>query len=234
MLNSVNQIFGPTIADLYARSETDLLSRMYRTLTKWIIALTLPIAAVIMIFSLPIMRIFGHDFEPGWIVLVIGTASQLVNAGVGSSGTLLYMTGRHRYLIRIQSLASLIIVILNVLLVPKWGIVGAVCTFAIANIITNICYLLTVRRVIGLFPYDSSYFRLLLPGAGMMGVLLVVRETPSHMWPAWLMLGTALLLAYLVFLGLALAFGLNADDKVIAQTIWVRIRSVIFKAEVNA
>jgi O-antigen/teichoic acid export membrane protein len=234
VLSSVNQIFGPTIADLYAREQHDLLSRMYHTLTKWIIGLTLPLAAVIMIFSLPIMRIFGHEFESGWIVLVIGTVGQLVNAGVGSSGTMLYMTGRHRYLIWIQAGVSLMIVVLNVLLVPRWGIVGAVCTAAIANVAVNTCYLITVRRVLGLFPYDTSYFRLLLPGVGMLSVLFVIRETFSAIWPAWATLGASLLLAYVIFLGLALVFGLNADDKLVAQMIWARIQSVIFRTEVNA
>jgi O-antigen/teichoic acid export membrane protein len=234
ILTSVNQIFAPTIADLYAREQHDLLSRMYHSLTKWIIGLTLPLAAVIMIFSLPIMRIFGHDFEPGWIVLVIGTVGQLMNAGVGSSGTVLYMTGRHKYLIRIQSTVSLLIVILNLILVPRWGIVGAICAFAIGNAAVNICYLLTVKRVLGLFPYDASYFRLLLPGAGMLFVLFVMRETSRAIWPTWIALGISLLLAYSVFLGLALAFGLNADDKLIAQMIKTRIRSVIFRTEVNA
>jgi len=234
VLSSVNQIFGPTIADLYAREQHDLLSRMYHTLTKWILGLTLPLAAVIMIFALPIMRIFGHDFEQGWIVLVIGTVGQLVNAGVGSSGTVLYMTGRHRYLIWIQAGISLMIVILNVLLVPSWGIVGAACTAAIANVAVNICYLITVRRVLGLFPYDTSYFRLLLPGAGMLFVLFVLRETISVIWPAWATLGVSLLLGYMIFLGLVLVFGLNADDRLVAKMIWARIQSVIFKTEVNA
>jgi len=234
VLSSVNQIFGPTIADLYAREQHDLLSRMYHTLTKWILGLTLPLAAVIMIFALPIMRIFGHDFEQGWIVLVIGTVGQLVNAGVGSSGTVLYMTGRHRYLIWIQAGISLMIVILNVLLVPSWGIIGAACTAAIANVTVNICYLITVRRVLGLFPYDTSYFRLLLPGAGMLFVLFVLRETISVIWPAWATLGVSLLLGYMIFLGLVLVFGLNADDKLVAQMIWARIQSVIFKTEVSA
>ncbi|HSS98211.1 MAG TPA: oligosaccharide flippase family protein [Terriglobales bacterium] len=234
VLSSVNQIFGPTVADLYAREQHDLLSRMYHTLTKWIIGLTLPLAAVIMIFALPIMQIFGHEFEPGWIVLVIGTVSQLANAGVGSSGTLLYMTGRHRYLIRIQAGVSFMIVILNLLLVPRWGIAGAAWAGAIANATVNICYLVTVRRVLGLFPYDASYFRLLLPGTGMLFVLLIMRGTLSIARPAWAMLGISLLLAYGVFVGLALVFGLNADDKLIAQMIRARIQSVIFKTEVNA
>ena len=233
VLNSVNQIFGPTIADLYAREQHDLLSRMYHTLTKWIFGLTLPLAAMIMIFSVPIMRVFGHDFEPGWIILVIGTIAQLVNAGVGSSGAMLYMTGRHRYLIRIQSGIALMIVILNLSLVPRWGIVGAALAYAAANVGVNICYLITVKRTLGLFPYDLSYFRLVLPSTGMVFVLFVVRTVASPVWPAWLTLGMAFVLAYLVFLGIVAAFGLNADDKLIAQMIRARIQGMFFRAEVN-
>jgi O-antigen/teichoic acid export membrane protein len=233
VLSSVNQIFGPTIADLFAQQQHDLLSRMYHTLTKWILGLTLPLAAMIMIFSQPIMKIFGHDFEPGWIVLVIGTIGQLANVGVGSSGTLLYMTGRHRNLIWIQSVVAVVIIVLNILLVPKWGIVGAICAATIANIIVNICYLLTVRRVMGLLPYDISYFRLVVPGTGMLCILFLMRGVFSIMWTPWLRLGTALALAYLVFVGLALAFGLNEDDKLIAKMIRARVQGVIFKAEVK-
>lgn len=233
VLNSVNQIFGPTIADLYAREQYGLLSRMYHTLTKWIFGLTLPLAGVIMIFSHPIMRIFGHDFEPGWIILVIGTIGQLGNAAVGSSGSMLFMTGRYRQLIWIQSGVALIIVILNVLLVPRWGIVGAVVASAIANVAVNVCYLIGVKRTLGLFPYDTSYFRLLLPGAGMVLVLFVVREVAGPVLPAWVTLGAAFALAYLVFLGIVAAFGLNADDKLIAQMIRARVQGMIFRAEVN-
>jgi O-antigen/teichoic acid export membrane protein len=233
VLTSVNQIFGPTIADLYARAQHDLLSRMYHTLTRWIFGLTLPLAAVIMIFSKSIMRIFGHDFEVGWIVLIIGTVGQLVNAGVGSSGTLLYMTGRHRYLIRIQSGIAVMIVILNLILVPKWGIVGAVCTATISNAIVNLCYLIAVRRLLGLFPYDTTYFRLLLPCVGMSVTLFAIKAVFSSLWPVWLTLGTALVLAYVIFLGFVLMFGLNSDDKLITQMIRARIQGMIFKAEVN-
>ena len=234
ILNSVNQIFGPIIADLYARAQHDLLSRMYQTLTKWILGLTLPLAAVIMIFSKPIMGIFGKDFEAGWIVLVIGTIGQLANSGVGSSGTMLYMTGRQRYLIWIQAAVALMIIVLSVWLVPRWGIVGAISVAALANVAANLCYLLVVRRTLNLVPYNSSYFRLVLPGAAMLIALFAVRETVGSVWPAWLTAGGALLVAYLVFSGIALAVGLNADDKLIAQAVWARVHGMISKTEVNA
>jgi O-antigen/teichoic acid export membrane protein len=127
---------------------------------------------------------------------------------------------------------AVMIIILNVLLVPRWGMLGAVGISALANAAVNICYLITVRRVLGLFPYDISYFRLLMPIIGMVCILFLIREAASVIWPAWLTLGMALALAYLVFLGLALVCGLNADDKLIAQMIWARVRGVIFKMEV--
>ncbi len=234
ILSSVNQIFGPIIADLYSRAQYDLLSRMYQTLTKWILGLTLPLAAGIMVFARPIMGIFGHDFEAGWIVLVIGTIGQLVNSAVGSSGTMLYMTGHQRYLIRIQAAMALMIIVLNILLVPRWGIVGAISVAALANVAANLGYLLVVRRTLHLVPYNSSYFRLLLPGVAMLLTLFVVRETVSSVWPAWLTAGAALLLAYLVFCGIVLAFGLDSDDRLIAQAIWGRVHGVISKTEENA
>ena len=59
-LKSVNQIFSPTIADLHTRGEHDLLARLFQTLTKWVLGLTLPLAMVVMVFSKPLMQTFGR------------------------------------------------------------------------------------------------------------------------------------------------------------------------------
>jgi O-antigen/teichoic acid export membrane protein len=234
ILSSVNQIFAPTIADIYARGQHDLLLRMFQTLTKWILGLSLPLAAVIVIFAVPIMRIFGKDFELGWPVLVIGAIGQLVNCGVGSSGTLLYMTGHQRYLIRIHAVAAALMVFLSVLLVPRWGIVGAGLAAALTTIAANLLYLGAARRALGLIPYNRSYLRLVLPSAGMLGALLVVWWTVGRVAPPWLTVAVALSLAYGLFIGLALLFGLDPDDRLVARAIWTRLRAATQNAEVIA
>jgi O-antigen/teichoic acid export membrane protein len=233
ILTSVNQIFGPIIADLYARGQTELLSRMYQTLTKWILILTLPLASAIMIFAKPIMGIFGKDFEMGWVVLVVGTVGQLVNVGVGSSGTILYMTGRHRYLVGIQVVIAFMIIVLNFSLVPKWGIVGAILVAALANILANLSYLLAVHRTLGLFPYNSSYYRLFLPVTAMLFLQLIIRGAFASVWPAWLVTGTALLTGYLVFAAILLILGFSEDDKVLVEAIFARAHRTISRTEVN-
>jgi O-antigen/teichoic acid export membrane protein len=234
ILQSVNQIFSPTIADLHARGEQELLGRMFQTLTKWIFGLTLPLAAVMMMFAPALMRIFGHDFEAGWPILVIGTLGQLVNCAVGSVGFLLLMSGHQKRLIRIQAVMAVAMIVLNVLLIPQWGIVGAALAAAITNAVANGWYLSEVRRSLRLSPYNRSYLRLALPLIGTLLVLILLRAAFSAFRPEWAAIGIGLGLAYLTFIGCALLFGLDADDQLIARAVWSRIRGVFPDAEASA
>lgn len=233
VLQSVNQIFSPTIADLYARGQVELLGRIFKTLTKWVLGLTLPLAAGIVIFAPALMRIFGHDFESGWTILVIGTLGQLINCGVGSVGYLLLMSGNQRHLIRIQAVMAVVMLVLSVVLIPRWGITGAAVAAAITNAITNIWYLAEVRRRLGLFPYSRSYWRLLLPLGGNLAVLLAVRAGLNTVRPEWMVVAAGLLLAYVAFIAVAMAVGLDGDDRMMARAAWSRVRGVFPNAGGN-
>ena len=229
ILQSVNQIFSPTIAELHARRERELLSRIFQTLTKWILGLTIPLASVMIIFAPGLMRIFGHEFEAGWPILVIGTAGQLVNCAVGSVGYLLLMSGEQKRLVRVQACMAVVMVVLSLLLIPRWGIIGAAAGAAITNAVSNFVYLWQVRRALGLSPYNRSYLRLLLPVTAAIGLLLSLRLGLSAVRPEWLVIGAGVTLAYLAFIGVALAFGLDADDRLIAEAVWSRLRGVYFR-----
>ncbi len=234
ILQSVNQIFSPTIADLYARGQIELLGRIYQTLTKWILGLTLPLAAGIIIFAPALMRIFGHDFEMGWPILIIGTLGQLINCGVGSVGYLLMMSGNQGRVVRIQAVMACVMVGLSALLIPRWGIAGAAVAAAVTNAATNIWYLREVRSRLGLFAYSRSYWRLVLPFVGNLGALLLIRTTLKAVRPEWAVIMAGLALAYLAFIGTAIVFGLDADDRLIAGAVWSKVRGAFQGAEGNA
>jgi hypothetical protein len=65
-------------------------------------------------------------------------------------------------------------------------------------------------------------------------VSLLLRREFSSVRPEWLIVGAGLVLGYLVFVGTALAFGLDADDQLIARAVWGRVREVFPKGEVGA
>ncbi len=217
-LQSVNQIFTSTIADLHARGERVLLGRLFQTLTKWIIGLTLPLALVMCVYSKPLMRLFGPAFEAGWIVLIIGTLGQLINAGVGPVGYLLLMSGHQRRLVRVQCFMAVFMVGVTVALVRPFGMIGVAVAAALTNAISNYLYLREVRAVLQFTPYNRGYLRIVFPSIASLAVVLLFRFLVS-VNPQWVSIGAALVVAYITFCGLSLFVGLDNDDRMIATAI---------------
>lgn len=226
ILQSVNQIFAPVIADLHAQAKKPVLQKLFQILTKWIVGLTFPLACVMIIFALPLMRIFGRSFEGGWPVLVIAAAGQLVNCGVGSVGFLLLMSGNQRRLIKIQFSMVAISLVTNILLIPVLGIVGAALASACVNIASNVWNLIEVRKALEIFPYNRSYFRLALPCLFAAAAVLLLRLSPVSNAHPWEIVLLALVVSYLAFGVLAVKFALNADDRMIAEAAWYQVRMI--------
>jgi O-antigen/teichoic acid export membrane protein len=233
ILQSVNQIFAPIIADLHAQSRHEVLEKLFQTLTKWVLGLTLPLAFVVIAFALPLMRIFGPGFDVGWPVLVIGAIGQVVNVGVGSVGYLLLMSGNQRRLIRVQFAMAGISVLVNVTLVPFLGIVGAAIATACVNVAANLWNLSEVRKALRISPYNRGYFALLIPTALAAATVALLRMSTASIVHPWFSILLALALSYLVFGGSALAFALDADDRMITGAAWSVLRGYA-KQEVNA
>ena len=237
ILQSVNQIFAPVIADLHALGRRDVLQKLFQTLTKWVLGLSFPLAGVMIVFAPRLMRIFGPDFESGWPVLVIGAVGQLVNCGVGSVGFLLLMSGNQKRLIKVQFAMTIVSVVTNLTLIPILGLVGAALASACVNAGGNIWNLYEVRKALGISPYNRGYFALWIPGVSALSALLLMRfATGSTAWAnhPWLAVVLSLLLVYAVFGGLAIAFTFDADDRMIARSAWRQLRTGMQKFGANS
>jgi O-antigen/teichoic acid export membrane protein len=231
ILQSVNQIFAPVIADLHAQGRIDVLEKLFQTLTKWVMGFTLPLAFVVIAFARPFMRIFGPDFESGWPVLVIGALGQLLNCSVGSVGYILLMSGNQRRLMRVQFVMAGVSVLVNISLIPILGIVGAALAAACVNVGGNLWNLHEVRKALHISPYNRSYFALLIPTALLAAALALLRfgtASMTHQAPVILL---ALVVSYAVFGGLVITYALDPDDRVIAGNAWSQLRIGLRKRE---
>ena len=224
-LQSVNQIFSPTIAELHAQGNLELLARLFRSLIKWTLGLTIPLAAVMILFARQIMGMFGPEFAPGWSVLVAGTFGQLVNCGVGSVGFLLLMSGHERRVLKIQTVMAVVVVGLNLLLIPWMGLLGAALAGAAVNAGTNLWSLTEVRKSLGIVPSARKYFALVTPTVITIAAVRLLQQFLPAAWPGWASILAGLTIGYLVFAASSL-LALDADDRVIARVIWSRLREV--------
>ncbi|MDQ3660164.1 MAG: polysaccharide biosynthesis C-terminal domain-containing protein [Actinomycetota bacterium] len=173
-LAAVNLMFSPYVADLHNRGQTDHLDRLYKTLTRWIAAATLPVFLLIATGPSSVLSIFGTAFSGGETALLILLAGQVANIATGSAGFILVMTGRtgSDFLIYAASIALNIVVTLW--LGARYGIEGAATASAATFLFSNVARLLLVRKFIGIQPYDANYSRLVLPAGACAAAMWTV------------------------------------------------------------
>lgn len=224
-LQAVNSIFAPTIASLHQQGEHDLLLRLYQTLTKWIIAFSLPLIFVFLIFSRTIMGLFGADFQVGWLILAIVTLGELVNCATGSVGYLLLMSGNQNSILRVRLVLAGLLTLANLALIPHFGVTAAAVVSATGTILSNIAYLAIVRWRLQLFPYNRSYLKLFAPSSAALLLLLILHAKIASGVSAILVLCAAASLAAAVLLGGFACFGLSDDDRFIVDIVKCKLAS---------
>jgi O-antigen/teichoic acid export membrane protein len=138
VLVATNSVFAPEFALLYAQKDIISLEKLARKATGLMIILTLPIFILIFIFSSQILGLFGKDYTIGASALIIVTIGQFINVATGSVGCLLMMTG-HEKLMQYNVILSLALNLsLNVILIPKYGLMGASMSFSASLILMNL------------------------------------------------------------------------------------------------
>ncbi len=225
-LQAINQIFAPTIAELHANGERELLLRLYQTLTKWSLGLSIPLALGLMVFARPLMGIFGADFRAGWPVLAIATVGQLVNVGVGSVGFLLLMSDQQRRMVRAQAIVVGVTLLLNFALIPRWGMIGAAAASVATTACMNLLLLWDVKKKLRLFPSVHGYFCLLVPAAVTVAVLFAVRFFLRSAVSEILLVALGFSMGYIVFALAAWRFALEPQDWDLGKTAYGRIRDM--------
>lgn len=125
VLASVNTVQAPKIAELFSLKDYKQLDDLIRKSTRLIMGLTFPGIVIILILSNFILNLFGEKYIIAQSALLILLVGQSFNALCGSVGTYMNMTGRQNVLQKILLTAFTLNLVLNLVLIPKYGINGA-------------------------------------------------------------------------------------------------------------
>jgi O-antigen/teichoic acid export membrane protein len=215
---SFNAIFSPIIADVYHRGNEKLMVSLLDAITRWIILLTLPVFVWLVLAGEGVLSLFGAEFVVGYAALVVLGVAQLLDCMTGSIASCLAMTKYQRYNVYNTVAMAVVSVVLNAVLIPRMGIVGASVGTAGAIILVNIARLIEGKVLLGLIPYDRSTLKVAVTGAVLLGLALAARRTLTipHDW-YWS--GFLLLLCYAVALLVALLLGIKEEDRAILASV---------------
>ncbi|MGI8828217.1 MAG: flippase [Candidatus Limnocylindria bacterium] len=212
----------PLFAGLHDRGDRPGLERLYRTTSKWTLAVNLPLFLILVAFPSQILSLFGPEFRVGAAALAIMAWASLVNAATGTSGAILDMTGYTRLKLVNSTVAVGLGVGLNFVLIPPLGLIGAAIAAVSAITIVNVMRLVEVRILLHVSPYDRSYAKPIAAGLAALAASLVVGGLLQA--PAGIEAAVGIVVITTVYVGVTVKLGLTADDRMIVSRAWARMR----------
>jgi O-antigen/teichoic acid export membrane protein len=145
-LTAVNLAVSPMIPTLWAEKRHAELQRLVTLAAAGILLTTLPVAVVCTVFGDPLLSLFGEEFAGAGVALVILVIGRTFSAFSGSTSLLLTMTGHQLLVAKVVGASAAIDILLHVVLVPRFGILGAATATTTTIVLWNVALVYFVFR----------------------------------------------------------------------------------------
>ncbi|KHD79075.1 multi antimicrobial extrusion protein MatE [Actinoplanes utahensis] len=197
----LSQSVQPRLAEALSTGDTAGAKRLYQIATGWLVLVTWPVCLLVAAFAPYYLRIFGPEYAAGAPVVLVLAAAMLVATGCGMVDMVLAMAGRTSANLGNVLIALTVTVGLDVLLIPRFGALGAAFGLAGAMVVNNLLPLAQVHRGTGMHPFGPGTRTAALLAAGCFGPVLffpaaLVAAVPAYAMGAWLLRGRLMLGAF--------------------------------------
>ena len=170
-LNSMGFIYVPIVSGLYSKKFMGEMGRMYQVLTKWIFSITIPLFFILFLFPETVLNfLFGLNYIQAASALRILALGFMFHAFLGLNGLSLMVMGETRFLMLTSLFGAISNVVLNVALIPNFGIVGAALASLTSYSGVNILSSTKLYQLSKIHPFTRNYLKLV----GISIVLLVL------------------------------------------------------------
>lgn len=172
--NAVSLAVQPAMAQTLHRGDRRATNALYQATTAWLMLVTWPIYLTLCVDGQTVLTLFGHGYASGATVLVLVAAAMLVATLCGDVDIVLIMAGRTWWSLVNVASALTVNVVLDVVLIPRLGILGAAIGWAVAIVTKNLSALVQVQLVLKLHPFGRATLLAALLSIVPFGVLPLV------------------------------------------------------------
>jgi O-antigen/teichoic acid export membrane protein len=223
ILAALVQAFGPLVTQLLAMERRRHLQDILRGATRWSVALSAPLLTLVMLVGGHVLAALGQPAGRGAAAAVILGVAFLVDASTGPVGHVLTMSGRSWLNFVNNAVALVSNVLLNLLLIPSFGLLGAAASWAVVIVGLNVVRVFQVRSLFGITPLGRSLWKPLVASGTAAAAVVALGPTlaGAGLRPVgWI--GVVTLLFSSVYGLTILGLGLEAPD-------WLLVRALLRK-----
>jgi O-antigen/teichoic acid export membrane protein len=147
----VSTALAPHVATLYATRDVDGIERVAIKFARATFLCSLPVALAFISFGFWYLSVFyGSAFTAGQRALTILSIGKILSVMMGLPGMILIMTGYERDAARAIGLSAIITILLNLVLIPRWGLEGTAIATASTTILWNILMAVLLYKRLGI------------------------------------------------------------------------------------
>lgn len=183
---SFDPIFSTVISDLAFRQEHKQLGDRFVTVARWTLIVGLPFLAAMLLIGRKIVDIFGPEMAAGAPTLVVLSIGMTLFGLFALGEPLLIMTGRPYLSLGNRIIWLGINAALNVLLIPRYGILGAALGTSISMNVVNILRVIQVYLIYNIHPLQRSLLKPLsaacIAGLAVWWLMMVDKSFEETIW----------------------------------------------------
>ncbi len=147
----VSTALAPHVARLYATGDLGGIERVAIKFARATFLCSLPMALAFAGFGYwYLLMFYGSAFTAGQRALTILSIGKILSVMLGLPGMILIMTGYERDAARAIGLSAIITILLNLVLIPLWGLEGTAIATASTTILWNILMAVLLYKRLGI------------------------------------------------------------------------------------
>ena len=199
VIASFGLLYMPLAARLFARNDIPGINDLYWRTAVWMAVLSFPVFAVTFSLARSVtLALYGERYASSWILLQLFSVAYYFGVTLGNNGLTLKVLGKIRYVVIVNVLAMLASVTLALVLIPRFGALGAAIATTISMVLHNILKQLGLCRATGMrfieWRYVPVYAVLVCAAAGLLLVQLFVSTSLYVLLPLACIVSLAVLM----------------------------------------
>jgi O-antigen/teichoic acid export membrane protein len=140
---------APVVARLHEKGDMSGMSETFSMVTRWATSIALPLALIVAILRLDFMHLFDSSYNGETSFLLILLIPPLLSCTLGLAGNIVVITGHSKWNLFNSMTIAFLNVCFNLLLIPKYGMIGAAAATVIASVIFSIMQLVEAKKLVG-------------------------------------------------------------------------------------
>ncbi|MFA7466656.1 MAG: oligosaccharide flippase family protein [Desulfotomaculaceae bacterium] len=224
-MQALNLIFAPIVAAHFHDHKLEELNALFKTVTYWTVALTLPVVLWMTLNAELIMGLFGSEFTTGKNILILCCLAQFISVCTGPLEYLLIMGRQDLHLINNLVLAF-INVACNIILINKYGVFGAVLTLGISMFLYNFVRLVEVYILYRLFPYNGKFIKVFVIAVVVTALALLINKFLSD---GFLSAAISFVILFGGFYWLLNLWGLDEEDRAVVLLVKRKVGGIFMR-----